>query len=45
MVQFEERVLEPPFKPSFVNSLIELDRRVKSGQEKVHRNKKISDLL
>ncbi|HLD41541.1 MAG TPA: hypothetical protein VJB06_00760 [archaeon] len=40
MVQFER-----PFKPEFVEYLVELDRRVKSGQERVHINKKISDLL
>jgi hypothetical protein len=43
--EFEERVLEPPFRPEFVESLLEQDRRIKSGKEKIIKAGKISDLF
>ncbi len=31
---FEDKILEPPFKPEFVQELLEQDKRIKSGKEK-----------
>jgi len=43
--EFEDKVLDPPFRPEFVQELLEQDRRIKSGKEKFVKAKKISDLF
>ena len=45
MGEYEDKILEPEFKPEFVKELLEQDERIKSGKEKIHRAKKISDLF
>lgn len=43
--EYEEKILEPSFKPEFTAGLLELDRRVKTKREKIIKAKKISELF
>ena len=43
--EFEDKVLDPSFRPEFVQELLEQDKRIKSGKEKFVKAKKISDLF
>ena len=43
--EFEEKILDPPFRPEFTESLLEQDRRIRAGKEKVIKAKAMGDLF
>ncbi|MFH0830265.1 MAG: DUF2683 family protein [Candidatus Aenigmatarchaeota archaeon] len=43
--EFEENILDPSFRPEFTESLLEQDKRIRAGKEKVIKAKTMGDLF